>query len=57
MFVSLQIVTNDAHVAQTGEWATVTFRAGLIQGGQDASYTEKSLFERIAGRWLYMTSV
>ncbi len=56
-FLSLRIVADDEHVARAGEWATVTFRAGLIQGGQDASYTEQSLFERVAGRWLYMTSL
>jgi len=33
--------------------ATVTFRAHLTQGGKDASFTEKSLFEKVNGRWLY----
>jgi len=31
----------------------VTFRAHLTQGGQDASFTEKSLFETCDGRWFY----
>ncbi len=36
-------------------FSTVTFRAELIQNEQDASYTEKSLFEKIQGRWLYLS--
>lgn len=31
----------------------VTFRATLSQEGQDASFTEKSRFERLNGRWKY----
>lgn len=33
--------------------ATVTFTAYLSQHNQDASFTEKSYFEKINGRWLY----
>lgn len=33
--------------------STVTFRAHLTQGRRDASFTEKSLFEKVDGRWLY----
>lgn len=33
--------------------ATVVFTAYLLQDGQDATYTEKSYFEKIRGRWLY----
>jgi uncharacterized protein YchJ len=36
------------------EKATVTFRALLLQGGKDASFTEISLFERVNGRWFYL---
>lgn len=35
------------------ESATVSFRAHLQQGGRDASFTEKSLFEKVNGKWLY----
>lgn len=31
----------------------VTFRAKLLQEGQDASFTERSRFEKMGGRWLY----
>lgn len=34
-------------------YSTVTFRAILIQKGQDVSFTEKSEFAQINGRWLY----
>mgnify|MGYP000235036034 CR=1 FL=1 len=34
---------------------TVTFRAGLMQNLRDSSFTEKSSFERIKGKWLYVT--
>lgn len=33
--------------------ATVTFTATLEQEGQDASFTEKSYFEKLSGRWYY----
>lgn len=35
------------------EPAHVTFRAGLEQGGRDASFTERSRFTLRAGRWRY----
>lgn len=35
------------------ERATVTFTARLRQGAKDASFTEKSSFEKVDGRWLY----
>lgn len=35
----------------------VTFRAHLTQNGQDISFTEKSRFERIDGRWKYDSGV
>lgn len=50
-FVGLQIVATDQLDKQT---ATVTFRAILLQGGRDASFTEQSLFERVRGRWVYV---
>lgn len=31
----------------------VTFRATLMRAGHDVSFTEKSQFERVNGRWLY----
>lgn len=33
--------------------AWVTFHATLMQAGQDVSFTEKSRFEKINGRWRY----
>jgi SEC-C motif domain protein len=33
--------------------ATVTFVAHISQNGGDASFTEKSLFKKIDGKWLY----
>lgn len=33
--------------------AVVTFVAHLTQNGQDATFTERSYFEKIRGRWLY----
>lgn len=35
------------------ERAQVTFRAHLKQRGEDATFTEKSNFVQIEGRWLY----
>lgn len=34
---------------------TVTFRAILMQGTRDVSFTERSTFERVDGRWLYLS--
>lgn len=36
-------------------FATVTFVAHLSQNKKDASFTEKSLFEKINGKWLYLS--
>lgn len=36
-----------------GEPAYVTFTAYLMQGDQDASFTEKSSFHKRDGQWLY----
>lgn len=38
---------------ENGEEAFVTFRASLTQNGRDVSFTEKSLFYRVKGQWLY----
>lgn len=34
--------------------ATVTFTAHITQGNHDATFTEKSYFEKINNRWLYL---
>jgi SEC-C motif-containing protein len=34
--------------------ATVTFKAYLSQNNKDVSFTEKSLFEKVDGMWLYL---
>lgn len=40
---------------QDGEqFATVTFVAHLVQNKKDASFREKSSFEKIKGKWLYL---
>lgn len=38
---------------ESGSLATVTFVAHLIQEQKDVSFTEKSYFEKVNGRWLY----
>jgi SEC-C motif domain protein len=48
-FQTLSIIEH----TQDGDTATVTFRAGLEQAGQDASFTERSTFARVNGVWLY----
>lgn len=40
---------------ENGSRATVTFTAHLSKGKEDASFTEKSTFEKIKGRWLYLS--
>ena len=39
------------------EIAYVTFKAHLKQGKKDASFLEKSRFEKINGRWLYWDGI
>lgn len=39
---------------ENGPIAFVTFNAQLSQRGQDASYIERSRFEKIGGNWLYL---
>lgn len=34
--------------------ATVTFTASISQSGRDASFTEKSYFEKVNNHWLYL---
>lgn len=36
-----------------GDEGFVTFEATLEQGGRDASFSERSRFRRVGGRWLY----
>ena len=40
---------------ERGTTATVTFRAGLVQTLQDVSFTERSTFQKVNGRWLYLS--
>ncbi len=40
-----------------GEPGFVTFTATLEQGGLDASFTERSRFERRGDRWVYVGGV
>lgn len=40
---------------ETGEQAAVVFIAYLKQKGDDATFTERSQFEKIKGIWLYLS--
>ena len=40
-------------LATSEKEATVTFTAYIIQDSKDLSFTEKSYFEKVGGRWLY----
>ena len=53
-FLGLQIL--DEAMLGDGQ-AAVTFHATLLRDGQDASFTEKSLFELRNGRWVYVSAV
>lgn len=48
-FLALEILAAGAD----GDAGWVTFHATLEQGGQDASFTERSTFRRVQGRWRY----
>lgn len=50
-FEGLEIVDSQ----ESDKTATVTFIAKITQKKQDESFTEKSFFERIRGRWYYRT--
>ena len=40
---------------ESSSFATVTFVAHLIQDNKDVSFTEKSYFEKMKGKWLYQS--
>jgi peptide deformylase len=48
-FKDLEILASQ----ESGPFATVTFIAHLFQDGKDVSFTEKSYFEKVKGKWLY----
>ena len=48
-FIDLQIIS----AKEENKTAEVTFQAFLSQGGKDFSFVEKSLFEKVDGKWLY----
>lgn len=52
-FESLELLATSTD----GDEGRVTFRAGLRQRGEDASFTEESLFVRRGGRWLYVDAI
>lgn len=52
-FLGLEIL---AEARLDDKQATVTFRATLLQSGQDASFTEQSLFVLRNGRWVYVSA-
>lgn len=41
------------HFVESSPFATVTFVAHLTQNKKDVSFTEKSYFEKVRGRWFY----
>lgn len=41
------------HVQENTSFATITFVAHLAQNKKDVSFTEKSYFEKVKGKWLY----
>jgi SEC-C motif-containing protein len=49
-FTGLEILEAPAPLGPTG---TVTFRARLLQGGGDASFSERSRFTHRGGNWRY----
>jgi SEC-C motif-containing protein len=38
---------------EKGDTAVVTFKAHIWQGGENATFTEKSYFEKFNGKWFY----
>lgn len=50
-FNGLEIISFE----EKSESATVTFKAHLIQDKKDVSFTEKSYFEKVEGKWLYQS--
>lgn len=50
-FCGLEIIASDV----SEERGEVTFRAKLMQGTKDASFTEHSHFLHQAGRWTYLS--
>lgn len=55
---SVSFKTLDILDTEEGETISfVTFRVGLLQHGKDLSFTEKSEFEKIKGKWLYLRAV
>lgn len=53
IFEGLEIL----NFSDEGDRAFVLFKAHLKQQGKDASFIEKSLFEKVDGRWLYRARV
>jgi SEC-C motif domain protein len=43
-------------VQENDNFGTVTFVAHLTQNKKDVSFTERSLFEKIKGKWLYKSA-
>lgn len=52
-FLGLEVISS----SEEGERGEVAFRVRLTQGGQDASFGERSSFVRVAERWLYHAGV
>ena len=50
-FKNLEIL----HSQEKAPFGTVTFVAHLTQNRKDASFTEKSRFENVKGKWLYLS--
>lgn len=52
-FERLEIIAS----TEQEKFASVTFIAHITQDGRDVSFTEKSYFEKVKGKWLYKTGV
>jgi peptide deformylase len=52
-FVNIEILDT-----QEGDlYSTVTFVAHLMQNGKDVTFTERSYFEKVKGKWLYRSGL
>ena len=52
-FAGLTILEQSPVVSDRG---TVTFSVSLFRDGDDVGFTERSLFRRIDGRWVYVSA-
>jgi SEC-C motif-containing protein len=56
-FLDLEILDHGLDGGEKSDQGWVHFRATLLREGQDASFSERSLFRRQDSRWLYVSGV